>query len=90
MTKPDNIPRDVLDTATRSLYAAFDDLEARAGKGSFITTGMWDVLISAAARAIMAEREACAQVAANYFVGRPFPVTNDQVAAAIRNRGKTR
>jgi hypothetical protein len=73
MTKPDDIPQDVRRDALS--WAVF------VGDG---TGDAADII----ARAIMAEREACAQVAARaYFSGRPFPVTSGEVAAAIRNRG---
>lgn len=40
------------------------------------------------ARAIMAEREACAEVAANFYDGNPFPTIMGAIATKIRKRGE--
>lgn len=72
MTKPDDIPQDIWDAAIKSVRSAWRR-KSNAAEGC--------------ARAIMAEREACALVAENYFSGNPFPTTSGAIAAAIRNRG---
>jgi hypothetical protein len=75
MTKPDDIPQDVWDKA--------DHLETVIDCPDYVPRHT--VLI---ARAIMAEREACAQVATDFSdrIGASHFVAV-QVAAAIRNRG---
>ena len=56
MTKPDDIPQSVWDTAAKTIGVPEDDT------GWHLT----DDLLEPIARAILAEREACAQVVRNY------------------------
>lgn len=70
MTKPDDIPQDVW-TAARGCFAPKEMVPTDA-----------PMSLARIARAIMAEREACAEAC----LGRPF---GKIFAAAIRNRGAT-
>lgn len=72
MTKPDDIPQDVWDAASTCL--GFYDASPFGG-----ITGQ---AVAKIARAIMAEREACAVLAETYKSG-----MTAAIAAAIRNRG---
>ena len=74
MTKPDDIPQDVWETAVGWATA---EAQMTAGR---------PVVAHAVARAIMAEREACARVSEERV---PLWEELEAVAAAIRNRGAT-
>lgn len=86
MTKPNDVPQDVWDVAIAAIGVPDDD------NGWHLSEDVFEVI----SRAIMAEREACAQ-AVRAVIDRT-PVTQnplrvatmiDEIFAAIRNRSQT-
>lgn len=75
MTKPDDIPQDVWERA-KMLVISVDGMPSDGN------------IYNIAKGAIMAEREACADIADTYSAStRSGPTTATNIAAAIRNRG---
>jgi hypothetical protein len=58
MSRPEDIPQDVWETAQEALHVAWDEHGAEFNPlSNLISTGLWHRFYVATARAIMAERE---------------------------------
>jgi acyl-CoA reductase-like NAD-dependent aldehyde dehydrogenase len=89
MSKPTDIPNDVIDAAAAA-YIAYVDAQAKVS-----VSPTEDEVLSVAAMAILAERERCANIAANWRESQPPMVVPskqyrlhdvaDEIAHAIRN-----
>lgn len=86
MPRPDGIPLDVWGSADQVVESIIAELirVLKSGEGGPESMPEYGLMVPFIARAIMAEREACAQVAQGASPFRSWPET---IAEAIRNRG---
>lgn len=79
MTKPDDIPQDAWDAAREAMNAHYHVTSAR-------NQSEWDAYIYVAARAVLVERERCAQIADDHAKawGLAMGTGATEIAKAIR------